>query len=174
MKLKIIKLKLSILFLCLLVLTGCGYHVSGTGGSLSKGIRTISVPVFDNSSTEPLIQRQFTDAVRQAFLTDGRLRLSSPDKADLLLNGVITTYYNQSVAFNRDDVVTESIITLAIKVKVLDQINENVYMEDSMRTNWDYRSDSLVINSEAARQIALQEAYRDLALRIVSLVIDKF
>ena len=174
MKPILINLKLSILILSIFFLTSCGYHVSGTGGSLSKGIRTISIPVFDNISTEPLIQRQFTDAVRQAFLTDGRLRLSSPDKADLLLNGVITNYYIQSVAFNRDDVVTESIITLAIKVKVLDQVNENVYMEDSMRTNWDYRSDSLVINSEAARQIALQEAYRDLALRIVSLVIDKF
>jgi outer membrane lipopolysaccharide assembly protein LptE/RlpB len=168
------KIKLSIPIIFFFFLTSCGYHVSGTGGSLSKGIRTISIPVFDNSSSEPLIQRQFTDAVRQAFLTDGRLRLSTPNKADLLLNGIITNYYNQSVAFNRDDVVTESIITLRIKVKVMDQINEKVYMEDSMSTNWDYRSDSLVINSEAARQVALQEAYRDLALRIVSLVVDKF
>jgi outer membrane lipopolysaccharide assembly protein LptE/RlpB len=172
MKLNLVKIKISILLL--IFLSSCGYHVSGTGGSLSKGIRTISIPVFDNNSAEPLIQRQFTDAVRQAFLTDGRLRLSSPDKADLLLNGLITNYYNRSVAFNRDDVVTESIITLGIKVKVLDQINEKVYMENSMTTKWDYRSDSLVINSEAARQVALQEAYRDLALRIVSLVIDKF
>ena len=174
MKLNLIKSKLSILFLCLFLLTSCGYHLSGTGGSLSKGIRTISIPVFDNDSREPLIQRQLTDAVRQAFLTDGRLRLASPENSDLLLNGILTYYSVRSVAFNKDDVVTESIITLGVNIEVMDQINEKVYMEDSMNTNWDYRSDSLLINSEAARQTALQEAYRDLALRIVSLVIDKF
>jgi len=174
MKLHLIKFKLSISILFLIFLFGCGYHVSGTGGSLSKGFRTISIPVFDNDSNEPLIQRQFTDAVRQAFLTDGRLRLSSPDKADLLLNGLIKRYSRRSVAFNRDDVVTESIITLDIYVEVMDQINEKIYMKNSMSTKWDYRSDSLLINTEAARQTALHEAYRDLALRVVSLVIDKF
>ncbi|MGV7220708.1 MAG: LPS assembly lipoprotein LptE [Nitrospinales bacterium] len=174
MKLNFVNIKISLSILLLFFLTGCGYHLSGTGGSLSKGMRTISIPVFDNNSSEPLIQRQFTDAVRQAFLTDGRLKLSKPKNADLLLEGLISNYYNRSVAFNRDDVVTESIITLGVKVKVIDQINEKIYMEESMNSNWDYRSDSLVINSEAARQTALQEAYRDLALRIVRLVIDKF
>jgi outer membrane lipopolysaccharide assembly protein LptE/RlpB len=174
MKLNLRKFKLSILFLCLFFLSSCGYHLSGTGGSLSKGMRTISIPVFDNNSSEPLIQRQFTDAVRQAFLTDGRLKLTSPENSDLLLNGLISNYNIRSVAFNQDDVVTESIITLGVKIRVMDQLNEKVYMENSMNTNWDYRSDSLVINSEAARQTALQEAYRDLALRIVSLVIDRF
>jgi outer membrane lipopolysaccharide assembly protein LptE/RlpB len=153
MNLKLKKTQLSITILFLFFLTGCGYHLSGTGGSLSKGIRTISIPVFDNNSSEPLIQRQFTDAVRQAFLTDGRLSLSNPKDADLLLEGLIYNYGNRSVAFNRDDVVTESIITLGVKVRVMDQINEKVYMQDSMASSWDYRSDSL---------------------QIVRLVIDKF
>ena len=174
MKIKTIKLKTFVPVLLLFFLAGCGYHMSGTGGSLRKHMRTISVPVFDNESSEPLIQRQFTDAVRQAFLTDGRLKLTGPKKADLLLTGIIDAYSVRSVAFNADDVVTESIITLGATVLVKDQVKKKIYMKNKVKTNRDFRSNSLVINSEAARQAALQEAYRDLALQIVSLVIDKF
>lgn len=163
---------LPVLLICLL--TGCGYHLAGTGGKMRKHLRTISVPVFDNSSTEPLIQRGLTDAIRQAFLTDGRLKLVHPKKADLLLTGAIVSFQSRSVAFNKDDVVTESIITLGVHILVKDQVKKEVYMEDDLKTTWDYRSDSLIINSEAARQQALREAFRDLALRLVSLVIDKF
>ncbi len=171
---KSIKLKASVAVLLIFMLAGCGYHLSGTGGSLRKYMRTISVPVFENESNEPLIQRQFTDAVRQAFLTDGRLRLTGPKNADLLLTGIIDVYSVRSVAFSKDDVVTESIITLGVTVLVKDQVKKKAYMENKLKANRDFRSDSLVINSEAARQAALEEAYRDLARQIVSLVIDKF
>ena len=174
MAIKSTKLKACIPVLLLFMLTSCGYHLSGTGSALRMNLRTISVPVFDNESSEPLIQREFTDAVRQAFLTDGRLKLTGPKKADLLLSGIINSYNVRSVAFDKDDVVTESIITLGVKVLVKDLVRKEVYMEDALKTYWDFRSDSLLINSEAARQEALREAYRDLALRIVSLVIDKF
>ena len=167
-----IRIWLAILLICLL--TSCGYRLAGKGGKLRSHLRTISVPVFDNSSSEPLIQRELTDNVRRAFLTDGRLTLTGPKEADLLLTGIIESYKVRSVAFNKDDVVTESIITLGVHILVRDQVKKETYMEDDLKTTWDFRSDRFVINSEAARQAALREAYRDLSLRIVSLVIDKF
>ena len=78
-------------------MTSCGYSLSGTGGSLRKNLRTIAVPVFDNDSSEPIIQRQFTDTLRQAFLSDGRLKLTGLKNADLLLTGIIDKYRVRSV-----------------------------------------------------------------------------
>jgi len=43
-----------------------------------------------------------------------------------------------------------------------------------LNTRWDYRPDSDVVNAEAARQEAFNQAYRVLSQRLVSLVIDKF
>ncbi len=62
-----------------LTLWGCGYQMAGRGASqLPPHLKTIAIPVFENNSSEPTIQRPFTEALRRAFITDGRLNTLFP------------------------------------------------------------------------------------------------
>lgn len=159
----------------LLAMSACGYQLAGTGtAQLPSHIKTISIPLFDNKSGEPTIQRTLTNAVRNAFITDGRLKVVEPEGADLVMNGVLTSYSIRAVSFDTNDVATQYWVYLYVDVDVQDLAKDSTYVKQSLKTRWDYRPGNDVVNAEAARQEAFDQAYRDLSIRLVSLLIDKF
>ena len=159
-----------------LILWGCGYQMAGRGATqLPPHLRTIAIPVFENTSQEPTIQRPFTETLRRSFITDGRLRLiNNKGSADLVMTGTLTKYWIRAVAFNRLDVAIEYWVYLEADVLVKDQVKKKTYLKQKLKTRWDYRPDNSVIDSEIARQEALIQTYRVMSLRLVSLVNDKF
>ncbi len=159
-----------------LTLWGCGYQMAGRGVTqLPPHLRTISIPVFENISAEPTIQRPFTETLRRAFITDGRLRLvNDKSGADLVMTGTLTKYWIRAVAFNQFDIATEYWVYLEADVLVKDQVKNKTYLKQKLKTRWDYQADVVVTTSEIARQEALIQTYRVLSQRLVSLVNDKF
>ena len=157
-----------------LLLSSCGYHLAGYGSTLPPHIRAISIPVFKNSSSEPNIQRDATDAIRRAFISDGRLKVTDTSKADLLMRGTLTNYQLRGVSFSSEDSAEEYIVRLGIEVEVYDRIKKRIIFSQKFTTQWDYRSTSSVVDSESEKQTALKEAYDDLADRLVSTTIEQF
>ena len=159
-----------------LTLWGCGYQMAGHGTSqLPPHLKTIAIPVFENNSGEPTIQRPLTQALRRAFITDGRLQLvNNKAEADLVMTGTLTRYSINAVAFNKSDVAIEYWVYLGASIQVVDRANDKIYLTQTLNTRWDYVAEDSVINSEASRQQALTQAYRVLSQRVVSLVNDKF
>lgn len=159
-----------------LTLWACGYQMAGRGASqLPPHLKTIAIPVFENNSSEPTIQRPFTEALRRAFITDGRLRLvNNKAGADLLVTGTLTKYWIRAVAFDANDVAIEYWVYLETDVLVQDQVENQVYLKQKLKTRWDYQAVNRITTSEASRQEALVQTYRVLSQRLVSLVNDKF
>ena len=159
-----------------LTLWGCGYQMAGRGSSqLPAHLKTIAIPVFENNSGEPTIQRPFTEALRRAFITDGRLQLvNNKTAADLVATGTLTKYSIRAVAFNKLDIAIEYWVYLEADVLVMDQVKNQTYLKQTLRTRWEYLADDSVTSSEASRQEALTQTYRVLSQRLVSLVNDKF
>ena len=164
--------------LCFLVVvsvsSNCGYHLAGYGSTLPSHIRAISIPVFKNSSSEPNIQRDATDAMRRAFISDGRLKVTDTSKADLVMRGKLTNYQLRGVSFSSEDSAEEYIVRLGIEVEVYDRIKKRIIFSQKFTTQWDYRSTSSVVDSESEKQTALKEAYNDLADMLVSTTIEQF
>ena len=164
--------------LCFLVVvllsSSCGYRLAGYGSVLPSYIRAISIPVFKNSSSEPNIQKDATDAVRSAFISDGRLKVTDTSKADLVMRGTLTNYQLRGVSFSSEDSAEEYIVRLGIEVEVYDRIKKRIIFSQKFTTQWDYRSTSSVVDSESEKQTALKEAYDDLADRLVSTTIEQF
>ena len=157
-----------------LLLSSCGYHLAGYGSTLPSHIRTISIPVFKNSSSEPNIQRDATDVIRRAFISDGRLKVADTRKADLLIRGTLTDYQLRAVAFNSADSAEEYVVRLGIQVEAYDRIKKKIIFNQKFTTQWDYRATSSVVDSQLEKNIALREAYDDLADRLVSIIIEQF
>jgi len=157
------------------LVSACGYQVTGLKSThLPEHIRSLAIPVFENTSTEPVLQRSLTEALRRAFIHDGRLQLAGEKRADLVMKGTLTRYSIRAVAFNANDIATEYWVYLNVTVKVTERVAGTVHLDQKLRTRWDYRASSSVTSSEVSRQEALSQAYRDLSERLVSLLLDQF
>ena len=60
-----------------LVSAGCGYSLRG---NLPDHLQTVAVPVFQNRTPVPAVENFLTNAVVNAFATNGRLRVTSVDR----------------------------------------------------------------------------------------------
>ena len=161
-------------FVVVFLFSSCGYHLSGYGSTLPPNIRTISIPVFKNSSSEPNIQREVTDAVRRAFTSDGRLKVADAKKADLLIQGTLTDYQLRAVAFNSEDSVAEYIVRIGVKITAYNRIKKKIIFDQKFTNQWNYRVTASVVDSQLERLSALREAYEDLADTLVSITIEQF
>lgn len=160
--------------LIVLILTGCGYHLVGTGSSLPPHLKTLSVPVFTNSSAEPEIHRELTSAVIGSFITDGRLKVVRKGEADMVMTGNLFYYELKAASFSANDFASDYIVKLGVDVEVIDVANNKPYMKQKFQTEWDYKASSDIVDTESARLAALEEAYQELGNRLVSLLIDQF
>ncbi len=157
-----------------LLLNGCGYQLAGTSSSLPPHLTTLAIPVFTNSSSEPEIHRELTSAVVDSFIADGRLKIVRQGDASMVMKGNLFHYDLRAVAFGADDFASDYIVKLGVEIEVLDEVHDTYYVKNKFITEWDYRATAEIIDTEAARFVALEEAYKELGNRLVSLLIDQF
>jgi hypothetical protein len=100
------------------ITAGCGYS---TTSSLDEQYQTIAVTAFQNYSREYDLQAPLTNAVIRKFITDGRLHVVEPDRADLLLEGVITGYDLKGLTYDATDNVTQFLCLVTAGVRLTDQ-----------------------------------------------------
>lgn len=117
--------------LAAITIVGCGYT---TGSSLDPKYGTIYVSPFQNQSREFDLQAPLTNAVIRKFLNDGRLRVVSRDRADLVVEGIILDYQLRGLAFDRDDEVTQFLTAVVAGVRVSERVSGDVLWEDSAMT----------------------------------------
>jgi hypothetical protein len=77
-----------------LVVDVCGYKPAGKGKSLPTYVKTIAVPIFQNSSLKYRVEQRFTQAIIEEILKRARgVRVTTnPDDADAVLNGDIRAF----------------------------------------------------------------------------------
>jgi len=75
-------------------LGACGYKQAGKGLSLPSNIKTIAVPVFQNSSLKYRVEQRFTQAVIDEIVKRARaLRVvTNQENADAVLDGDIRSF----------------------------------------------------------------------------------
>ena len=165
---------LFVLAIYCLLFVGCGYRLVGTGNALPPHIKTIHIPVFENTSSQPEIHRQLTSFVLQSFISDGRLKIANKDEADLVVDATLSYYNLRNVAFSSQDLVSDIIIELEIDLIVTDQVKNKILIKKKLKQQWDYKSTPDLADTETARLEALDQAYIDFGNRLVSLIIDQF
>ena len=162
------------LFIFCFLFYGCGYHLVGTGNTLPPHLKSISIPVFENTSSQPEIHRELTSIILRSFINDGRLKVAKKEDADLLMTGALTYYNTRTAAFGSDDLSSDIIIELGVDVEVTDQIKNKTFLKQKLKTQWDYKSTDDISDTETARLRALDDAYNELGTRLVSLIVDQF
>lgn len=101
------KLSLSLLVLLSMAFTSCSYKV----GTLSHPqIKTVAILPIQNTSSEPRAGFFMMQQLRERFMRDGSLKVTTADKADIIIRGDIKNYdlsvagsVKQSETTNFDD-----------------------------------------------------------------------
>jgi len=158
----------------LAAIQGCGYHLVGHDSNLPPDVRSIAIPTFVNSSSEPGIETTFTQLVRDEFIRDGRLKVASAKRADWLLNGRIQEYSLKPVSFDSSDNVTAYWIEMTLVVELLDNRNQKKIFERTFHPHWDYQVTSGVTLSNIRRVEGINNAAMDFGRTLISLIIEGF
>lgn len=174
-----------ILILAIFVFTaslpGCGYT---TKSLLSDEFKTVYVDNFKNMikitaeqtnnrmyrGYRPGMEVNMRTAVIDKFLTDGNLKISSEDKADLVLKVKFIDYKREALAWDANDNVEEYRIKLVVNMEMTDvKNNKTLWTENGFTGEKDYRTTGGLVMSEST---ALVEAEKDLARRIVERTVE--
>ncbi len=156
-----------------LALGGCGYSLRT---SMPAGIKSIHVPVLENKTQEPAIEDFITQALTQAVVQSGRVRIAaSASDADAVLQGSIVEYRLVSLSFDRSANVTSYrlIIGLALTFKDLKQ-NKVLWKQDRIEERADFLVAGQVTQTLAREEQAVQRAAVDVARAIVSFAFEGF
>ena len=155
-----------------LLCAGCGYSLRG---NLPDHLRTVAVPVFQNRTPVPAVENFLTNAIVNAFATNGRLRVTSVDRADAILEGEITNYSLQSIAFDAAANVRQFRLTVTLNLRFRDvRRNEVLFQRGGYSDRADFTVPGTVAETISASEGALQQAATEIARSVVSFAIERF
>lgn len=163
------------------VASACGYALAGRGNSLPDHVRRIGIPIFDNQSATPELDRVLTDAVRQEFQSRGRyLIVESTTGVDAVLTATLRPLTFSVAAMTDARQASRYLITLqaAVEFKVT-RDNSVFWTNPSMRVSEEYEvTGSAGVNDPSALfsqdQNALTRLAKVFARSVVSSILEAF
>jgi hypothetical protein len=115
-----------------LLLDVCGYHQAGKGRSLPANIRTLAVPVFQNTSLKYRVEQRFTHAVIDEILKRGRALnvTTNPDDADAVLLGDIRNFRTAGAILDAQGRTRVWDLTITVRVTLKDMKTRKVLYDN--------------------------------------------
>ena len=107
----------AVLAVAALAAAACGYRLRGTGSSLPPHVRTMSIPMFKNSTTRFELDVKLTRAVINEFVARGKVEVTSDEgRSDAVLEGEVSDFRASPVGFSRTNQADKYLITVTAKV----------------------------------------------------------
>ncbi len=158
-----------IVFLLLLPF-GCGYRLAGRL-NLPPHIKTIAVPIFQNHSSEPDIEKVLTEAVIERIQGYGQLTITSTDKADAILYGSVSSYEpHTALTFDKNFLVREYRLNITAQIELKDvKQNQIIWGKQSLSAKTEYSVGKDVSDTQDAELKAQKVAVYELARDLLSL-----
>jgi len=98
--------------------SGCGYHLAGSGTAVPVGATSMSVAVFGNHSREPGLEVALRRSIEEEFRSRGPLTVKPDPDGDLVVSGTIRRFQTSPVAFTGvgEAVQFQGIIQIAFRL----------------------------------------------------------
>ena len=151
---------------------GCGYTLQG---NLPEHLKTVSVPVFKNKTTEAGAESTITAAVVNAFTSNGRLRVVSLDKADAVLEGEITGYSVQSLTYDSKLNLRSYRLTVSMDVSFRDlRRSELLWQQSGLVEEVAFDVAGQVSDTISREEGAVKQAALEIGRKVVNRAVDRF
>src|SRR5262245_29333405 len=153
----------------------CGYKPAGKGKSLPANIKTIAIPVFQNSSLKYRVEQRFTQAVINEVLKRARaLRVvTNQDDADAVLNGDIRSFHlGRAIHDDRGRTrVWDVRISVSVVVRDL-KTHKILFQNPRMRFDGEYELSDDPQSFFNEENPAVERIAKDFAQTIVSTIME--
>lgn len=139
---------------CLLLFTAvisCRVNYSLSGASIPENVKTVSIEYFENQAalTNPNFPQIITEALRDKFITQTRLKLVNSD-GDVHFRGVITAYQSTPVAVGGNDQASLNRLTISVVVSYENKLNEEQNFNQSFTRFADFAASQNLSSVEDA------------------------
>ena len=151
---------------------GCGYSFRG---NLPDHLKTVSVPVFRNRTTEAGAESTITSAVVNAFTSNGRLRGVSLEQADSVLDGEITGYSVQSLTYDSKLNLRSYRLTVTMNVRFRDlRRTQMLWQQDGLVEEVSFDVPGQVSDTISREEGAVKQAALEIGRKLVGHAVDRF
>jgi hypothetical protein len=151
---------------------GCGYSLQG---NLPGHLKSVSVPVFKNRTTEAGAESTITAAVINAFTSNGRLKVVSLDQADSVLDGEVTGYQVQSLTYDSRLNLRSYRLTVTMNVRFRDlRRTELLWQENGLVEQVSFDVAGQVSDTISREEGAVKQAALEIGRKIVNRAVDRF
>lgn len=132
---------------------GCGIY-SFSGSSLPGHIKTVAVPLFENSTAFYGVSQPLTDGIIDALTQDNTLKIASPKNTDSMLKGSIMNVREQAGQYDRNEQASDFKVYITVKVIFEDRVKRIDLWEETW-TEWgEYESDMDEGITQAAEKLS--------------------
>jgi hypothetical protein len=161
----------------LLLLSSCGYHVSGHANVMPKTIRVIAVPQFANSSTNHRLPVLMTaDVTRELISRTHYAVIADPQQADATLTGVVTRF--DVFPIISDPTTGRATVVQAVVTMQLTLTDRHTGQSVFSRTGAEFREQYEISGNPQQyfdeSGTAIQRLSRDVARSVVSAILENF
>jgi len=100
------------LWILLVLFANCTYSFVSTGHS-----EKVYIPMMENKTVSPGLESAITQALTDALIQDGRLRVVDKNSAKYVLNGVIEKYERNPATYDTAGSIKEYKINISLSIK---------------------------------------------------------
>lgn len=79
---------------------GCGYSFRAKGDPVGVAFGSLAIPLFESTSTDRGVEAEFTEIIRNEFISHGNISLVSRDRAEAVLSGRIYEIDTEPLTYN--------------------------------------------------------------------------
>ena len=138
------------------------------GSMLPADIKTVYIPTVKNNTNEPFLEQDATSAIISQIQMDGSLKVVSEDRADAILDVVLTQFWLDPVSYvsGATSTANEYRMNLSASIVLSRRADKSIVLESPTVTGWsDFDFTGDLTTSKA---IALRPTADDLGRRIVN------
>ena len=112
------------------VLFSCGYHLEGRPESFNSRWHSIYIPVWENPTSEIRLGEIMSETLRERFALSGILKITSKEKADLILYGEIVSVDIGGLSYDVYTKTLERRVWVKAKARLVERSTGKVIWED--------------------------------------------
>jgi len=157
------------IILLFLLLSGCGYAFRPK----TEGAKRVAVATFANETFKPGLETLARDLLLQR-LAERKIPAAEAPEADWTLEGTITRYSIEPVAFDSQNISREYRLTITIRALLKERVGQKILWEEALSASSYYYTGSNVAATQIAAYDGAFRALKELSGRLTSRLMEDF
>jgi outer membrane lipopolysaccharide assembly protein LptE/RlpB len=160
----------------LLLLSGCGYHTTGSSTVLPATIHTIAVPAFRNVSTQYRVSDLLSKAVTRELISRTKYNVTANrDEADATLLGAVVGFASYPTIYDVAQARATGVqVIVTVQLTLFDKSGKVLFTRPNFEIRERYEISVDPKNYFDENEPAMQRVAGDVARSVVSAMLEAF